>query len=284
MAEIQIYYIATSKNVNIRSGGEVINYKWGSLGKWTKLKKPTGKEEKVKYNKTSKNKYKNKSSWKSGGVTLKGTSIPAKANRMIDGTETQVDVRYRTRDLWKYERTKTLTKSNKMKRTKFTPYEYQLQYKDAISVDKTYSTFDDLLQKTLVFFADRYYKDGVETLTASHIPHPQVCEFEFIDVQKNFNQNSNNSESRDNKGTYVLSNVRANVLAINLEFNGLDEEQGAFLLSTLNPSTKYPYIEVQYLDVSTKKVKTGTFYPESRKANKLHTGVFESIAVRLVEV
>lgn len=290
MPETQIYFIGTSKIKEIRVGGSV-RFEWGSYGAWTKFKSPLKySAKKITYNSSTKNKVGSQKYGGAGGVTKLGTYIPATATRTISGVQRVCEVRYYQRGYTIYTRTSALKKLKKMLKTVYTsskPYQYRLQYKDKPVVDKAYSQYID--GKEYIYFDKYYYNDsGVLTKTPGHILHPQECELTYSDVHKNFESSANNNESRDNVGTYILSNVRANVVTLNLEWKGLAPEDGADLLDTLNPSKdtkgRYNYLTVQYLDPATGKHKNGTFYAGDRKVKKYSNGYFASIAVTLTEV
>lgn len=290
MAETQLYFIGTSKIKEIRKGGEV-KFQWGNYSGWKKFKSPNAaSSKKVKYNKKTKNKVGNKKLGGNGGITKLGTHIPATAIRTISGVERTCDVRYYQRGYTIYTRTTKLKKEKKMLRKTYTsskPYQYRLQYKDKAVVDKSYSEYID--GKEYVFFGDRYYNDkGEEIATTGHLPHPVTCDMTYSDVRKNFESSANNSESRDNSGSYVLSNVRANIVTLNLVWMGLSKDEGEDLLDTLNPSKnskgKYEYLTVQYLDHATGKHKNGTFFADARSVSKYPNGYFKEISVTLTEV
>lgn len=290
MAEIQIFFIGTSKVKEIRKGGNV-KFEWGAYGSWTNFKSPKKASSKnVKYNKTSKDKVGSQKYGGLGGKTVLGSSIPSTAQRMISGVERTCEVRYYQRGYTKYTRTSKLKKKKKMLKTVYTsskPYQYRVQYKDKAVVEKNYSEYID--GKEYVFFGSHYFNDkGDKVNTKGHLPHPVSYEMSYSDIRKNFNSDANNSESRDNSGSYILSNVRANVVTLKMEWSGLTAEEGAELLDTLNPSKnskgKYEYLTVQYLDYATGTVKNGTFFADAREANKLPNGYFEKIAVTLTEV
>lgn len=290
--ESQLFYMGTSKILEIRKGGSA-TFTWGTYGSWTKLKKPEAANTKlVKYNKSTKDKAGKASGYKSGGVTVCDTNIPSTASRTISGVERICDVRYQVRGYTIYSRTSALKKKKKMKRITYStskPYQYRLQYQDKATVDATYSTYEDGVQ--IFYFADHYYDDsGNEVAQTSYLPHPCECEMTYSDVRRNFETGSaNNSDGRDNSGSYVLSNVRANVVTMTLKWAGISEDDGETILQILNPSKdtkgKYNYITVQYLDPATGKAKNGTFFANSeRTVSKYPNGYFKEISVTLMEV
>lgn len=291
MTETQIYFIGTSKIKEIRAGGNV-TFQWGAYGPWTKFKSPAKHSAKnVKYNKNTKNKVGSQKLGGNGGITKLGTAIPATATRTISGVQRTCDVRYYQRGYTIYTRTKALKKKKKMLKTTYTsskPYQYRLQYKDKPVVDKAYSQYID--GKEYIYFSEIYYDDaGVQKTSPGFLPHPNEHELTYSDVRRNFESNANNSDSRDNTGTYVLSNVRANVVSLSLAWKGLlSPEEGMDLLDTLNPSKdskgKYNYLTVQYLDPASGKIKNGTFYAGERKVLKYPNGYFREISVTLTEV
>lgn len=296
MAEAQILYMGTSKVLEIRKGGEA-EMTWDGLGKWTNLKTPgKGTTKKVKYSKKTKSGYHKSgtSGWSAGdGKEHWGTKMPKTATRTVNGVERTCDVRYRVRGWKKYQKTAALKKENKMKRTSYTkeqPYQYQLQYKDKVVPDTTYSEYKDV--EVVFFFADHYYDDAGEMVyTTDHIRHPSGCNMSYSDVRRNLDtSNSIASDGRDNSGSYVLSNVRANVLTLELTWTGVEEEKGETILQILNPSknskNKYEnYITVQYLDPATGTAKNSTFYADgARNVSKYPDGTFKEISATLVEV
>lgn len=290
MAETQLYFIGTSKIKEIRKGGEV-TFQWGSYSSWKKFKSPAASSsKKVKYNKSTKNKVGKQKLGGNGGVTKLGTSIPATATRIISGVERVCEVRFYQRGYTIYTRTSALKKIKKMLKKTYTasnPYQYRLQYKDKAVVNKTYSEYVD--GKEYVFFSDHYYDDkGNKITTNGHLPHPITCDMTYSDVRKNFESSANNSESRDNSGSYILSNVRANIVTMELVWAGLTKEEGEDLLDTLNPSKnskgKYEYLTVQYLDHASGKYKNGTFFADARSVSKYPSGYFKEISVTLTEV
>lgn len=289
MAQTQIFYIGTSKIKEIRTGGSV-TFDWGNYGNWTTFKNPTAQsKKKVTYNKTSKNKAGSSALGGNGGVTVNGTVIPATATRTIAGVERTVQVRYYKRGYTKYTRTSALKSQKKMYKTTYTtthPYQYRLQYKDKPITTASYSQYIDGMD--YIYFADHYYNDGEEVTTTGHILHPIECDVTYSDVRRNFESSANNSDGRDNYGSYVLSNVRANVVSLNLKWTGLTEEQGADLLDTLNPSKdttgKYNYVVVQYRDPATAQILNKTFYAGERKVTKYPSGTIKEISVTLTEV
>lgn len=286
MAEAQLFFIGTSKKKEIRHTG-VPTYNWGTYGSWTKFKTPSQKSKKnVKYNKTTKNKAGKSSGAKAGGGTHYGTAIPATKTITIDGYPVTVDVRYFQRGYTLYTRTKALTKKKKMIKTVYDngshPYQYRIQLKDKVTYETAYSEYVDGVE--YIYFADEYFIGGVSYPTNGHLPHPVEVSFSYSDVRKNFESSANNSENRDNKGKYILTNVRANVLTINLVWRGLAGEEGADLLDTLNPEGGKNYLIVQYRDPVTQKAKNGTFFADSRTVEKYSNGIFKEITVTLTEV
>ena len=286
MAEIQLFYIGTSKAKEIRMSG-VPTYNWGSTGKWTKFKEPVANaSKKVAYNKTAKSGHGATKYGGLGGVTKLGTTIPARAQKMIGGVSVTVDVRYYQRGYTIIKRTAALTRQKKMLKTTYTkdkPYQYQLQYKDKVTYSKSYSTYVNGTE--YIYFADHYYNDsGTRVNTNGHLPHPSSISFSFADVRRNFESNANNNDNRDNKGKYVMSNVRSNVLTMNMTWTGLSGDDGSDLLDTLNPDNGQNYLIVQYLDPVKQKAKNGTFFAAARNVEKYPNGVFKEISVTLTEV
>lgn len=289
--EAQLFYMGTSKILEIRKGGST-TFTWGSYGPWTKLKKPVASKTKaVKYSKSAKDKPGSASEFKAGGVTVCDTSIPATAQRTIDGVERTCRVRYQVRGYTIYSKTSALKKKKKMKRSTYTtkkPYQYRLQYEDKAVVDKEYSTYVD--SEAIFFFADHYFDgSGNRANAPSHLPHPCECSLTYSDVRRNFESSANNSDGRDNSGSYVLSNVRANVVTLTLKWAGVTAEEGEAILQILNPSKntkgEYNYITVQYLDPATGKPKNGTFFASNeRSIVKYPNGLFKEISVSLMEV
>lgn len=287
MAEIQLYYIGTSKIKEIRQGGSV-TFDWGSYDVWTNFAAPIKSSTvAVKYNKTTKDAVGGASLVGNGGVTYAGTAIPAQVERLIDGVERMCDVRFYKRPFTQYTRTAALKKKKKMSRTIYSAYQYLLQYKDKPIVNKDYSTYADGVE--YIYFADHYFDDeGTEQSTPGHILHPIECSLTYSDIRRNFNSEANNSDNRDNTGTYVLTNVRPNVVTLTFKWQGLSAEDGADLLDTLNPSQdtngQYNYLIVQYKDPATGEAKTGTFFAGERSVNKYFDGSFKDISVTLTEV
>lgn len=288
--ETQLFYIGTSKIKEIRAGGSV-TYEWGTYGDWTAFKSPVASSaSSVTYNKNTKNAAGSYALGGNGGVTRLGSVIPATVTRVISGVERECAVRYYVRGYTIYTRTSALKKKKKMKKTVYTtakPYQYRLQYQDKPIVSADYSSYENGVE--YIYFADHYYNDGEVVETDGHIPHPVEVEFIYSDVKKNFDTSeANNTDGRDNQGSYILSNVRANVLSINLKWRGLESEQGADLLDTLNPtrdeSGQYNYLTVQYLDPVTNKATNKTFFASDRAVTKYANGVYKEIAVTLTEV
>lgn len=287
MIETQLYFIGTSKTKEIRKGGAVTLLSWGATSSWLKFASPSTSKKEIKYSKKKKNGYGSASSWAAGGVTKYGTNIPATAQRIVEGVERTCDVRYRMRKYTKYTRTASQKRRNKCTRTIYTYYVYQLQYKDKLTVETEYSEYRDGID--YIYFADHYYDDEGEAIqTTGHMAHPNAVSLVYADVRKNFNSEANNNDSRDNKGTYILSNVRANVVTLNLTWQGLSADDGTDLLDTLNPARdttgEYPYLLVQYLDPATGEAKNGTFFAENRTVEKYPSGIFKEISVTLTEV
>jgi len=281
-----IYFIATSKKKEIRSSG-VPTYHWGSYSKWKKFKSPSAKSsKKVKYSKKAKNKKGKSKYGGTGGVTVHGSKIPATATKTIAGVETTVDVRYYVRGYTIYKRTSALKKDKKMLKKLFTkayPYQYRLQYKDKVTYETSYSEYKD--GKDYLYFGSYYFNDsGIKTYTTGHLPHPVDLQFQYLDIRKNFESNANNSESRDNKGKYVMRNVRSNVMSMTLTWAGLDKDEGADLIDTLNPDAGKNYLIVQYRDPATGKYKNGTFFASERNVTQYANGIFKEITVTLTEV
>lgn len=283
----QLYYIGTSKVKEIRKGGEVTQLSWGAKSKWTKFSQPSTSKKEIKYKKGYKNGYSKVSAWAAGGVTKYGTNIPATAQRTVAGVERTCDVRYRMRKYTKYTRTSSQKSRKKCTRTIYTYYVYQLQYKDVLTVQTDYSEYRDGID--YIYFADHYYDDEGESVpTTGHMMHPNDITVSYTDVRKNFEAQANNNDSRDNHGSYILANVRANVVTLNLTWHGLSEDDGTDLLDTLNPTRdtngEYPYLTVQYYDPATGKAKNGTFFAGDRAVTKYPNGVFKEISVTLTEV
>lgn len=286
MAETQLYFIGVSKKTEIRMDGQ-ITYNWGSYGAWTKFKSPVAKSsKKVAYNKKTKNKAgASKYVGLGDGAVHYGTRIPATASRTIGGVPTTVPVRYYVRGYTIYNRTNALKKKKKMLRTiydKNKPYQYRLQYKDKYTYETAYSQYVDGTQ--YIYFADRYWNNGVMYTTNGHLPHPSDIAYSYSDVRKNFESSANNSDSRDNKGKYVMSNVRTNILTMQLTWTGLTASEGKSLLAVLNPDSGKNYLIAQYLNPETQRVTNGTFYASERNVTKYPNGLFKEITVTLTEV
>lgn len=292
MAQSQILYIATSKKKEIRQGAAVTKWEWGSYGKWTNFKSPkAASNTKVAYNAKTKN-TPNTANGKvggTGGKTVLGTWIPATVTRTISGVERSCAVRYHQRGYIQYQRPAKLKKKKKMQKITYTnakPLQYLLQYQDKPILEAAYSQYVD--GKEYVYF-DTYYWDGAtRKTTKGHLPHPTTCTMAYSDCRRNFESNTNNSDGRDNSGSYMLSNVRANIMTLTLEWTGLKESEGIDLLNTLNPEKNskgnYPYLIVQYRDPQTGKYRNGTFFAEERSVEKYPNGYFKSIGVTLTEV
>lgn len=286
MAQIQLYYIGTSKIKTIRSGAS-ITWDWGSYGPWTSFKSPAAKStKKVTYDKKAKNKAGKSKYGGTGGKTVLGTSIPSRANRTVDGVVETVDVRYYQRGYTVYNRTAKLKKDKKMQKKVYTsskPYQYRLQYKDKKIKNTNYSSYSNGMD--YIYFADKYWANGAWHNTTGHLLHPNSFALKYSDVRRNFDTSSaNNSDGRDNQGSFVLKNVRNNVVILELGWGGLTSEEAADLLDTLNPSSEKDYLVVQYRDPSVNDVRTKTFYASERSVEKYPNGSIKSIKVTLTEV
>ena len=299
MTETQLFFLAGSGVKEIRKGGTVTSWGWGSAGRWAKLKDPKKSSyKKVKYNKKNKSKAGKVSGWKLGSNnTVCGTVMPKSAVRQVDGVERTVDVRYRVRGYTFYSKKKKVKKKSVQYKTTYTtakPYQYQLQYKDKPSVATTYSTFKDTDGKYYAYFSPVYYDGDTQVSSPSRMKHPTSVNVTYGEVRKNLNSTANNNESRDNSGTYVYTNVRSNIVTLELEWAGLNPEEGQELLNVLNATNTYTgvnettlknnYIIAQYLDPQTGKAKNGTFYPSDRKVEKYPNGMYKTVSVTLTEV
>lgn len=288
MAESMLFYIGTSKVKEVRKGGEVTQLSWGGKSKWLKFANPDKSKKQIKFKKDKKTGYlKGQTSWRAGGVTLYGTHIPATASRTVEGVERECDVRFCMKRYAKYTRTAAQKKKKKCTRTIYTYYAYRLQYKDKVTVKTEYSEYRDGID--YIYFADLYYDDQGQAIpTTGHMDHPNSVSLVYADVRKNFEANANNNDARDNKGSYILANVRANVVTLNLTWQGLSADDGTDLLDTLNPSRdssgEYPYLLVQYYDPATGKARNGTFFAGDRTVEKYADGSFKEISVQLTEV
>lgn len=289
MAQAQLTFIATSKVKEIRKGASV-TFDWGSYGPWKTFKNPTAaSKKKVAYSKKAKNSKGAEKYGGAGGVTVHGSRIPATATKIIDGVSRTVDVRYYVRGYTKYTKTDKLKKDKKMYKTVYTkakPYQYRLRYKDKAIRDAAYSSYSDGMD--YLYFANFYYSGSTLMHRDKHLPHPVEFSVKYSDVRRNFESSANNSDGRDNHGSYVLSNVRANVVTLDLEWQGLKADDGADLLDTLNPSKdskgKYNYLLVQYRDPAQGKFVNKTFYASSRDVEMYPNGMYKSIQVTLTEV
>lgn len=296
MAEIQLFYIATNKFNYITSEGAKKEWTWGSMDPWKKYKKPVAKStKKVKYNKKKKSHAgKATKEWLPGdGKTHLGTVIPKTKSHEVNGvTYPNMEIRYKSRGYTKYTRTAALKKKKKMKRTIYTsakPYQYRIQYKDKqISYDEEISTF--INEELHVFFADHYYKaGGIPVQTGGHIAHPVDYKMEYKDIRKNMDMSAaNNNETRDNKGAYILQNVRANVRVITCKWAGLNPNECAQLLAVLNPdldtSADKPYITIQFLDYEKNAVQNSVFFAGDRSVTKYKDGTIKEISCKFEEV
>lgn len=283
--EVQLFYIGTSKIKEIREGGQV-TYTWNGVSGWNTFKNPGKSKKQIKYKsayKSGDDKDGNATGWRAGGVKIYDTWIPATAQRTVGGVERTCAVRFRMKRSFKYTRTKKQKKAKKCTKTTLTYNKYQLQYADKAVVTTEYSTYENGID--YIFFADHYYDaSGNVVQTTGHLPHPIDATMTYSDVRRNFNSEANNNDSRDNSGTFVLSNVRTNVMTIALKWAGLQPEEGRDLIDSLNPQKEYPYLTVQYLDPATGKFKNGTFYTSERVSSKYANGIFKEISVTLTEV
>ena len=290
MAKPRIFYIGTSKIKEVRKGSAIVGYDWGNYGSWTNFKKPVAyKTSKVKYSSSAKNKAGSEKYGGLGGKTVLGTAIPNIASRIIDGVEKpDCEVRYYQRGYTEYEKTATLKKQKKMLKREYTsskPKQYRLQYRDKPITVASYSEYVDGID--YIYFADHYYLNDEKVEVADHIPHPTEFKVRYSDVRRNLESTADNSE-RDNSGSYVFTNVRANIVTLEITWDGLPPEQAADLLDTLNPSKdttgKYNYLQVQYLDPAQNKVVNKTFFASDRACEAISNGWLRSISVTLTEV
>lgn len=289
MGQPILLYIGTSKAKEIHSGGSV-TWEWGSYGAWTKFKSPVTASTKYKpLNLTAKNKVGASKYGGMGGVTVLGSSIPATKPVVRDGVTYNVPVRYYQRGYTKYIKNLPAPLRLQMMKlvyTKDNPYQYRIQLKDKMVVDKTYSSYSDGYE--YIYFADYYYNGSTRVQTTGHMMHPREFTVSYSDVHRNLNQATNNQDGRDNKGNFVLSNVRANVVTLNMTWEGLSAEDGADLLDTLNPtktsSGQYNYLIVQFVNPATGRPVNKTFYASDRQAEQFANGHFRSISVTLTEV
>ena len=293
MTETQLFFLAGSGVKEIRKGGTVTSWGWGSTGSWTKLKAPVrASAKKVKYSKSAKGgKRGTAGKWKQSktNVEIAGTTIPATAVRQIDGVERTVEVRYCLAGTVTYSKPKSLRKGKKKKM-----YKYIYNNRDKPTVKTTYSTFKDTDGKYYAYFSPVYYDGDTQVNSPSRMKHPTSVSVTYGEVRKNLNSTANNNESRDNSGTYVYTNVRSNIVTLELEWTGLNPEEGQELLNVLNATNTYTgvnettlknnYIIAQYLDPQTGKAKNGTFFPSDRKVEKYPNGMYKSVSVTLTEV
>lgn len=299
MAEAQILYMGTSKAVEIKNKTSLL-YTWGDAGKWTTLKTPKAfKTTTVKYSKKQGNTRGSIGSWTAGdGKEHFGTMIPKTKTRTVEGVERVCNVQYQFSGYTKYTKTKALKAKKKMKKSTYTvekPYQYRLRYEEKPVAGQKYSKFENAMS---IFYFNSFYYDSSGNLveTESHLPHPVSVSMTYSDVRRNLDtSNSIASDGRDNSGKYVLSNVRANVVTLNLTWQGIEEDDGEVILQILNPTAKvdsqgkttssYNYITMQYLDPATGKAANGTFFASSeRTVTKYSSGIFKEITVTLMEV
>lgn len=290
MAQDQLFYIGTSQSKEIRTGAS-ITYDWGSYGAWTTFKSPSAySAQNVTYNKSTKDSAGASAYGGLGGVTIWGTTIPATVRKVIAEIERDVPVRYEIRGYTKYTRTAALKKKKKMLRTIYNtakPYQYRLQYQDKAVAHTDYSSYSNGMD--YIYFSSSYIgDDGTVIPTNGHLMHPQKFELSYHDVRRNFEASSNNSDGRDDVGSYILSNVRSSVVTLELAWNGLSEKEGSDLLDTLNPrkddTGDYNYLVVQYRDPAKAKIMNKTFFVGDRSVVKYANGRFKEIAVTLTEV
>lgn len=282
-----LLYLATSKKKEIRGGGAVTRFEWGSYLSWTTFKTPYAySNKKVKYDKTTKNKVGKSKLGGAGGGTHYGTYIPATKQVTIAGVTRTVDVRYYQRGYTKYTRTSALKKEKKMRKQVYTaskPYQYRLQLKDKPIYETEYSEYID--GEDYIFFADFYYIDKERCTREGHLPHPIIQNLTYFDVNRNQDTSAaNNSDERDNYGKFVLSKVRANVVMLELEWAGLSLEDGRDLIDTLCPDREHPYVIAQYYDPRLGYYRRATFYASERTVEQYSNGVYRSIKVTLTEV
>lgn len=304
--ETQLYFIGASGVQEIRKGGTITGWEWGSYGDWKSCAKPVAaKTKKVKYKSSAKSSNRGTaSSWKQSTkqVTVGGSTINPTATRTIDGVERTVEVRYRTAGRTTYSKPASLKKKKKMYKYTYTqakPYYYQLQYRDTPKTETNYSVYQPTENKTYVYFADTFFTaDTKNELTVSNTSpkkmlHPTTVNITYSDVRKNLESSANNNDSRDNSGSYVFTNVRSNIVTIELEWTGLDTDAGQELVTVLNQTQAIKtngmnlenmYLVAQYLDPQTGSIKNGTFYPSDRKVTKYGNGVYKSVSVTLTEV
>lgn len=305
MAETELYYIAGSGVKEIRKGGEIIGWDWGSPGGWTKLKSPVkASYKKIKYNKKNKTWAASKgkaSGWKDAkDNTVAGTKMPSSATRTVNGVERTVAVQYQVKEHVIYGKKKSSGKGKKKKyyqyKTTYTtakPYYYRLRYKEKPVVDGNYSTYRDTDGKYYAYFSDTYYDGSIAKKSPSRMRHPTKFNVTYSEVRKNLNSSANNSDSRDNSGNYVFTNVRSNIVSLELEWTGLKPQEGQELMGVLNRTQSSTdnkntitnnYIIAQYLDPQTGKPKNGTFYASDRKVEKYPNGMYKTVSVTLTEV
>lgn len=288
MKEQLIYLCVSTSDKTIAAGKTIAGYNWGSYSGWVTFKSPTSKNTKVKYDAKKKNVVGAVTGWGSGGVTRYGTAIPAKATRAITiaGVTQNVscNVRYRMRGYTIYDRPSSLKKDKKMWKKAYTYYQYQLQYQDAPYYSTVYTTYASGFE--YVHFAPKYYDTGTkkENSVSGCLMHPQKFTVNMSDIRRNLESNTNNSDGRDNAGTFVLSNVRNNVFTIEMEWEGVSESDGQSILHVLTPHGAKKYIICQFINPITGTYETKTFYPSERKSEKYSNGVFKSISCTLTEV
>lgn len=313
--ETQLYYIGASGIPEILGQASIKSWERGSADSWTRVSGVSVTGKKVKYKKSASwhnSKYKC-SEEQTGGKYIPGSNnkvwIPATATKTVEGVERTVVVKYQVRGGYTYKRTKALKKKSKMLRYDYTyakPYQYRKVYYDNPVKEMEYITVEG--SKFYTYFADIYYpkwakdKNGTITIgdsaaTPNHITHPSSVNVTFSDVNKNLNtDNANNNSSRDNKGTYVYTIVRANICTMELTWTGLSSAEGMELMAVLNSNERYKaqagttqstynnYLTVQYLDPVNNQPMTSIFYPSDRKIEKYGNGMYKSISVTLTEV
>lgn len=295
MAESQLFYLATNRYSFISSQKASLVNDWSDPTEWQNVKSPSAASTTtITYNTTSQNVPGAAGSWLDGdGKAHFGTVVPAPKVVTRDGVDYTITTQYQVRGYTVYSRTTALTKKKKMQQKVYNnttkPLQIRMRSNDKFAqVIQEYSTLEGSVMT--VFFADHYKDDDGQIASRdTWLPHPNVFELSYGDVRKNMDtQNANNSDNRDNKGSYILSNVRANVVTLNMSWQGLTADEGKQLLAVLNPDlsngNNRPYINAQFLSPEAGVPVNKTFFAGDRKVLKYPNGTFKEISVTLTEV
>lgn len=282
---------------------QLTGYAYGTYGAWTTTANPTANKTtyKVKYsskNTTTSGTPSSLSAQLTQNVTINGTTIKYRNTRTVgDVTMTDVPCKYRTKSKIVYGSKYKSGGTYYQNKTVYKNYYVQRYYRDKpVYTDVLKTEVQD--DQTTAFFDSYYYDMSTTPWTRvdrsnPFLPHPTTFNLSYEDLDANLS-GVQDYNGRNTSGTYVKQNLRSNIRTIEMEWQGISQEDARQLVPVLSPShSAYKkgllkkgdqFVNIQFYDAYLGAYTTKVFFASARTFEVLPNGYYGKIAVTFTEV